>query len=66
MQIIEKARKVSFYGGESDRWGCRLLHLAILETLRKENCAGAAVTARPCWAGRNSTGYGASLRIGSI
>jgi PII-like signaling protein/predicted transcriptional regulator len=56
MQIIGKAKKVTVFIGESDRWGHKPLHMAILEMLRKENCAGATVT-------RALAGFGAHSKI---
>jgi len=56
MEIIGLAKKVTIYVGESDRWGHKPLHLAILEMLRQEDCAGATVT-------RALAGFGAHSRI---
>lgn len=56
MQIAGLAKKVTIYIDESDKWEHKPLHLAILETLRKEDCAGATVT-------RALAGYGAHSRI---
>ncbi len=56
MQILGTAKKVSIYIGESDKWEGRPLHVAILDLLRREDCAGATVT-------RAVTGFGAHSRI---
>jgi CBS domain-containing protein len=56
MQIIGKAKKVTIYIGESDKWGRKSLHIAILELLKKERCAGATVT-------RALAGFGAHSQI---
>ncbi len=56
MQIVGIARKVTIYIGESDKWGRKPLYMAILELLRKEDCAGATVT-------RAVAGFGAHSRI---
>lgn len=56
MQIIGSAKKVSIYIGESDKWQRKPLHQAILELLKKEDCAGATVT-------RALSGFGAHSRI---
>ena len=56
MQIIGKAKKVCIYIGEGDKWGRNSLYMAILERLKKENCAGATVT-------RGVAGFGAHSQI---
>jgi CBS domain-containing protein len=56
MEIIGVAKKITIYIGESDKWQRKPLYLAILEMLRKENCAGATVT-------RAIAGFGAHSRI---
>ena len=56
MQILGTAKKVSIYIGESDKCEGRPLHIAILDLLRHEDCAGATVT-------RAVTGFGAHSRI---
>jgi CBS domain-containing protein len=56
MQIIGQAQKVTIYIGESDRWERKPLYMAILELLRREDCAGATVT-------RGLAGFGAHSRI---
>jgi len=56
MEILGQAKKVTIYIGESDRWQRRPLHVAILEMLKREGCAGATVT-------RALTGFGAHSRI---
>jgi len=56
MQIVGIAHKVTIYIGESDKWGRKPLYMAILELLRKEDCAGATVT-------RAVAGFGAHSRI---
>jgi CBS domain-containing protein len=56
MEIVGQAKKVTIYIGESDRWRRRPLHVAILEMLKAEDCAGATVT-------RALSGYGAHSRI---
>ncbi|MCG3210910.1 MAG: Inosine-5'-monophosphate dehydrogenase [Anaerolineae bacterium] len=58
MQIIGEAKKVSIYIGESDKWGRKPLHAAILELLQRERCAGATVT-------RALSGFGAHSQIRS-
>lgn len=59
MQIIGKAKKVSIYIGESDKWGRTPLYMAILEMLKKENCAGATVS-------RGIAGFGAHSQIRTV
>lgn len=56
MQISGLAKRVTIYTGESDKWGRKPLYMAILEMLRKEDCAGATVT-------RALAGFGAKSRI---
>lgn len=56
MEIVGVATKVTIYIGESDRRGGKPLYLAILELLKRENCAGATVT-------RGVAGFGAHSRI---
>ena len=56
MEIIGLAKKVTVYIGESDRWGRKPLHTAILAMLKEEDCAGATVT-------RAISGFGAASRI---
>ncbi len=56
MEIVGQAQHVRIYIGESDRWQGKPLYLAILEHLKKENCAGATVT-------RALAGFGAHSRI---
>jgi CBS-domain-containing membrane protein len=56
VEIIGLAKKVSIYIGESDRWGHKPLYAAILELLKRENCAGATVT-------RALAGFGTHSRI---
>jgi len=56
MEILGQAKKVTIYIGESDRWQRKPLHVAILEMLKREGCAGATVT-------RALTGFGAHSRI---
>lgn len=56
MEIIGLAKKVTIYIGESDKWQGKPLYVAILEFLKKEDCAGATVT-------RALAGFGAHSRI---
>lgn len=56
MQILGLAKKVTIYIDESDKWQRQPLYMAILEMLKKENCAGATVT-------RGIAGFGAHSRI---
>ncbi|HSN78599.1 MAG TPA: DUF190 domain-containing protein [Anaerolineae bacterium] len=56
MEIVGIATKVTIYIGESDRRGQKPLYLAILELLKRENCAGATVT-------RGVSGFGSHSRI---
>jgi CBS-domain-containing membrane protein len=56
MRMLGQAEKVCVYIGESDRWGNKPLHTAILELLKAEDCAGATVT-------RALAGFGAHSRI---
>lgn len=56
MEIVGQAQQVRIYIGESDRWQGKPLYMAILEFLKKENCAGATVT-------RAVAGFGAASRI---
>lgn len=58
MEILGTATQVTIYIGESDRWGQKPLYMAILELLKKEDCAGATVT-------RGVSGFGAHSRIRS-
>lgn len=58
MQVTGSAKKVTIYIDESDKWEHKPLHLAILEILRKEDCAGATVM-------RALAGFGAHSRIHS-
>lgn len=56
MEIVGIATKVTIYIGESDRRGQKPLYLAILELLKREDCAGATVT-------RGVASFGAHSRI---
>ncbi len=56
MQVKGKAKKVTIYIGESDKWKHKPLYTAILEMLKAEDCAGATVT-------RGIAGFGAHSRI---
>ncbi len=56
MQIKGQAQKVTIYIDESDKWQRKPLYMAILETLKTEDCAGATVT-------RAVAGFGAHSRI---
>ncbi|MCL4303664.1 MAG: DUF190 domain-containing protein [Anaerolineae bacterium] len=56
MEIVGLAKKVTIYIGESDKWQRKPLYAAILEMLKKEDCAGATVT-------RALSGFGAHSRI---
>ncbi len=56
MQVIGKAKKVTLYIDESDKWQHKPLYSAILELLKAEDCAGATVT-------RALAGFGAHSRI---
>ena len=58
MQIRGPAHKVIIYIGESDKWGGKPLHAAILQTLKEEDCGGATVS-------RALAGFGAHSRIRS-
>ncbi|HRV92950.1 MAG TPA: DUF190 domain-containing protein [Anaerolineae bacterium] len=58
MQIKGPAQKVTIYIGESDKWGHKPLHTAILQKLKDEDCGGATVF-------RALTGFGAHSRIRS-
>jgi CBS domain-containing protein len=55
MEIVGVASKVTIYIGDSDRRGQKPLYLAILELLKREDCAGATVT-------RGVAGFGAHSR----
>lgn len=48
----KKAKRLTIYIGESDRWRGKALHVALLETLRTQGMAGATVT-------RGLSGFGA-------
>ena len=53
MRALEgKQLRVRIFIGESDKWHHRPLHLALLERLRREGCAGATVM-------RGIAGFGA-------
>jgi CBS domain-containing protein len=56
MEIIGTATRVTIYIGESDRYGGKPLHMAILQLLKAEDCAGATVM-------RGLAGFGAHSRI---
>jgi hypothetical protein len=58
MRIEGEARRVSVYIGEADRYDGRPLHVAIVEMLRREGCAGATVL-------RGIAGFGRASRIHS-
>jgi PII-like signaling protein len=58
MNTIGTALHVRIYIGESDKWGHKPLYMAILEMLRREDCAGCTVT-------RGLAGFGAASRIHS-
>jgi CBS domain-containing protein len=48
----KKAKRLTIYIGESDKWRGKALHVALLETLRTQGMAGATVT-------RGLSGFGA-------
>lgn len=48
----KKAKRLTIYIGESDKWRGKALHIALLETLRTQGMAGATVT-------RGLSGFGA-------
>jgi len=50
------AKRVTIYVGESDRWQQRPLHTAIVEMLRRQDCAGVTVV-------RGVEGFGRSSRV---
>ena len=56
MRIEGPARRVTVYIGESDRFEGKPLFEAIVETLRREGCAGATVL-------RGIEGFGRASRI---
>lgn len=56
MELSGTARQVWIFIGESDQWHGQSLALAILETLRREGCAGGTVL-------RGIAGFGAHSRI---
>lgn len=56
MEIVGLAQKVTIYIGESDKWQRQPLYRAILELLKKQDCAGATVI-------RALAGFGAHSRI---
>jgi len=58
MRIEGDARRVSVYIGEADRHDGSPLHVAIVEMLRREGCAGATVL-------RGISGFGRASRIHS-
>jgi PII-like signaling protein len=53
MMTTGKARQLSIYLGETDKYDHRALYMAIIEWLRKEKVAGATAT-------RGIAGFGAS------
>ncbi|MBN1138067.1 MAG: DUF190 domain-containing protein [Anaerolineae bacterium] len=61
MEIVGQAKKVTIYIGESDRWQRKPLHVAILEMLKHEDCAGATVTCALAGFGAHSRIHTASL-----
>ncbi len=52
----KKAKRLTIYLGESDRWRGKALHTALLETLRTQGMAGATVT-------RGLAGFGAHSMV---
>ncbi len=54
--IEGRARRLSIYIGESDRWGSQALSTALLETLQMEGLAGATLL-------RGAAGFGAHSQI---
>ena len=56
MEILGTGKRVRIYIGEGDHWGAQPLFLAILETLRREGCAGATAV-------RGIAGFGAHSLI---
>jgi PII-like signaling protein len=62
MRALEgKQLRVRVVVGESDRWHHRPLHLALLERLRREGCAGTTVTRGIAGFGAHSVVYNAQL-----
>ncbi len=55
-KLLREAKLLSIYIGESDKWRGKPLYAALLETLKKEDLAGATVT-------RGVAGFGAHSRI---
>jgi len=66
-QLMEKkAKRLSIYIGESDRWRGRALYVALLETLRKNGLAGATVTRGLAGFGAHSVIHTANIEVLSI
>ena len=62
MRALEgKQLRVRVVVGESDRWHHRPLHLALLERLRREGCAGTTVTRGIAGFGAHSVVYNAQV-----
>ncbi len=56
MKVRGQSRRVTIYVDENDMWGNKPLYMAILETLKKHDCAGATVT-------RALAGFGSQKNI---
>jgi len=66
-QLMEKkAKRLSIYIGESDRWSGRALYIALLETLRKNGLAGATVTRGLAGFGAHSVIHTANIEVLSL
>jgi len=66
-QLMEKkAKRLSIYIGESDRWSGRALYVALLEALRKNGLAGATVTRGLAGFGAHSVIHTANIEVLSM
>ena len=66
-QLMEKkAKRLSIYIGESDRWSGRALYVALLQALRKNGMAGATVTRGLAGFGAHSVIHTANIEVLSM
>jgi len=66
-QLMERrAKRLSIYVGESDKWRGKALHTALLETLRVQGMAGATVTRGLAGFGAHSVVHTASILVLSL
>lgn len=62
----KKAKRLTIYIGESDKWRGKALHVALLETLRTQGMAGATITRGLAGFGAHSVVHTANILVLSL